>query len=404
MQFVYKARRNNGTLVEGFIDAMNVLDCKQKLSDQGFFPISVVQTKHNPLMSLNAKLKRKKIKAEELVLFTKQFATLFKAGMGMENILGTLTKQSQNATFKETLESIKQDLQQGSTLAKAFGRHPDIFDELYVNMIASGEEAGILEEVLKQLADMIEKNYTMVKNINSAVFYPKIVIGFLVAAGCVLMMVVVPKFQEIFSQLGADLPLPTKVLIWISEFLQHYFILVVAGAIGLKMLFNRYYKTSKGKMLVDTKVLGMPIFGPLLLKVSNARFASILACLYRSGLPVTKALEITANTISNDAFKREVKLIQSDVEKGQTIADSMRGMTYFDPVLVEATNIGEKSGSLDGMLISMNEHYDLEINHSIKKMTQALEPILLAGIFGMVLVFVLAIFLPIWGMSDAMLK
>ena len=214
----------------------------------------------------------------------------------------------------------------------------------------------------------------------------------------------VPKFQDIFKQLGADLPLPTKFLIWTSDFLRHYFFLIVAALYGLKNMYNRYYKTPKGHMFVDTKLLKMPIFGPLILKISNARFASILACLYRSGLPVTKALEITSNTMSNEAFKREVKIVQSDVEKGQSIADSMRTTLYFDPVIVEASGIGEKSGSLDGMLASMSEHYDMEIDHTIKKMTQALEPILLGLIFGMVLVFILAIFLPIWGMSSAMLK
>ncbi|MCP5463800.1 MAG: type II secretion system F family protein [Deltaproteobacteria bacterium] len=402
-KFAYKARNKNGTLVQGFLDGDDMANVKSKLAEQGLIPISVSSAKASMGLSLSLMFK-KRVSPEEIVLFTKQFSTLFKAGMGMENILNTLAKQSKNPTMQETLSTIKNDIQQGSSLANAFGKHGKVFDDLYINMLSSGEEAGILEEVLFQLADVLEKDFAMRKGVKSAMLYPKIVIGVLVAATSVLMIMVVPKFKEIFDSLGAELPLPTKIMIWTSNFMTDYFFFLIMGAIGSKILFNKYYSTPKGRHLVDKLTFKIPVFGPLALKVANARFANILACLYRSGLPVTKALSITGATIGNDAFMRDVKILQSDVEKGHGIADTMRGLKYFSPVIVEATAIGEKTGSLDSMLTSIGEHYDMEINHTIKNLTTLLEPILLVIIFSMVAVFALAIFLPIWSMSGAMLK
>lgn len=401
-KFSYKARRSNGALVQATVEAENINAARGKIADQGLIPISVTDMGKG-LGALNFTFK-KSVKPQEIVLFTKQFATLFKAGMGMENLLGTLSKQAANPTLKEALENIKNDIQQGSSLAKAFAKHDKIFDELYINMLASGEEAGILDEVLNQLSDVLEKDFAMRKGIKSAMLYPKIVVGVLICASAVLMIMVVPKFKEIFDSLGAELPLPTQIMMWISDFMRNYFFALVGAGIAANYLFKKYYATPKGKYNVDRVTFKMPVFGPLALKVANARFANILSCLYRSGLPVTKALDITGNTIGNEAFMRDVRILQSSVEKGTTIADSMRNLNYFDPVIIEATNIGEKTGALDGMLTSIGAHYDMEINHTIKNLTTLLEPILLVCIFSMVALFAMAIFLPIWSMSDAMLK
>lgn len=402
-KFAYKARNMSGALIQGFLEIDSIASAKTKLSEEGLIPISVSNAKSNVGISLSL-LFKKKVKPQEIVLFTKQFSTLFKAGMGMENILATLAKQSSNQTLKETLEIIKNDIQQGANLAKAFGKHQRVFDELYINMLSSGEEAGILEEVLRQLADVLGKDFAMRKGIKSAMLYPKIVVGVLVAASTVLMTMVVPKFKEIFDQLGGTLPLPTRIMIGVSNFMTDYFLILVGIIVASKIIFNRWYATPKGKFLTDKTFYKFPIFGPLSLKVANARFANILSCLYRSGLPVTKALNITGNVIGNEAFMRDVRILQSDVEKGHSIADSMRRLNYFNPVIIEATNIGEKTGALDSMLTSIGEHYDMEIDHTIKNLTTLIEPILLVMIFGMVAVFALAIFLPIWSMSEAVFK
>lgn len=401
-EFAYKARDARGGSVQGFLVGEDINAVRKKLADQGLIPISVSNAGSNTLLKLNLMFK-KKVKIEELVIFTKQFYTLFRAGMGMEVLLSTLAKQTPNPTMREALDTVRNDIQQGMGLAKAFSKHPAIFDDLYVSMLTSGEEAGILEEVLAQLADLMEKESAMRKGIKSAMLYPKIVIGVLVCASVVLMTVVIPKFQSFFASFKRELPLPTKIMIWASDFMTSYFFVVVGIVIAIRIMFKRYYATPKGKLLVDRFKFKMFVFGPLALKVANARFSNILSSLYRSGLPVTKALNITAATIGNEAFARDVKILQSEVELGRGIADSMRALTYFSPVIIEATNIGEKTGALDQMLKSIGEHFEMEINHTIKNLTTLLEPMLLVVIFGMVTMFALAIFMPIWGMSQAAL-
>ncbi len=401
-KYSYKARSTKGSLVKGFIDADSIVTAKKKLSEQGLIPISVAASKGGIDIKMGGFFK-KKVKPDEILLFTRQFSTLFKAGMGMENILHTLLLQTENPTMKEVLESIRNDVQQGASLAKAFTKQSHVFDDLYVNMVASGEEAGVLEEVLDQLSDVLEKDYSMRKGIKTAMLYPKIVIAALILACTCMLYLVIPKFESLYESLDAALPLPTQILLWASQILNDYFIFVAIGFGVLIYLYKRWYNTPKGKFAVDKFVFKPPIFGPLNLKVANARFANILSCLYRSGLPVTKALSITAETIGNEAFMRDVRVLQADVEKGHSISDSMRRLTYFSPLIVEATNIGEKSGSLDTMLSSIGGHYDSEIGYTLKNLSSMIEPLLLFVIFGVVLVFALAVFLPIWNMSDAML-
>lgn len=402
-QFSYKAREKTGALAQGMIEAANANEARSKVAAKGLIPIQVTQqSKLN--VSFKFSFGGGSVSSEELVLFTKQFATLFKAGMGMESILSTLAKQAKNKLLIDTLTKIQQDIREGSSLSKAFAGHPKVFDDLYINMLASGEEAGILEEVLEHLAILLEKDFTMRKNIKSAMLYPKIVVGVLVMAVVIIMTFVVPKFQSLFSQFGAELPLPTRILIGTSNFFQSYIILIAIAVGGLMFLYKRFYATVRGRFLVDRFTFKVPVFGLLAYKVCNARFASILASLYKSGLSVTKGLEITGATIGNEAFMRDIKILQADVEKGASIADSMRKLNYFSPIMIEATSIGEKTGSLDSMLKSISEHYDMEVGHMVKNLTTLIEPILLVCIFSMVAMFALAIFLPMWNLSEHLTK
>lgn len=401
-KFLYKARDQNGALVQGLIESDNLGNAKQKLSEQGLIPI---QVSANSAFKMNISISLSKgCDPEELVLFTKQFQTLFKAGMGMEIILGTLARQTKNDNLKKALEGIQQDIQQGSSLAKAFGRHTNIFDDLYINMLASGEEAGILEEVLEHLSILMEKDFAMRKAIKSAMMYPKIVVFVLVMANIVLMVFVVPRFEQMFKSFGAELPLPTQIMIGTSQFIRSYWWIGVSAFVTAVVFYKKFYATPKGRFVIDKLIFKAPIFGPLTFKVCNARFCNILSSLYRSGLSVTKALDITGKVIGNEAFMRDVKILQSAVEKGGSISDSMRKLHYFSPIVIEATNIGEKTGSLDSMLKSIAAHYDMEVQHTVKNLTTLIEPFMLFMIFGMVLVFALAIFLPMWKLSEAVIK
>ncbi|OGQ47882.1 MAG: hypothetical protein A3H42_03170, partial [Deltaproteobacteria bacterium RIFCSPLOWO2_02_FULL_46_8] len=398
----YRARDQRGILVTGHLEGLASEIIKGVLSEQGLIPLSVklVQRKSEWIPQIRF---FKKVKDEEIVLMTRQFYTLFKAGMSMESLLGTLSRQTKNKTLQETLQRIQTDISQGSTLAKAFAKHPKIFNDLYISMLQAGEEAGILEMVLKNLAELLQKEVEIKAGVKSATLYPKIVIVVLTVAITVMLTWVIPEFAKFYAHYKATLPLPTRILLGMSHILRYYGWIVALIGIGIYLILHRYYQPPRGKFRIDQFRWNLPVFGSLSQKIANSRFAYILAALYQSGLSITKSLGLVEKVIDNEVMAKDMRLIRAQIEKGQSIAESMRGATSFTPMLIEATAIGEKTGSLDDMLHSLGEHYDIEIHHMIKNLTTLLEPLLLVLIFGMVALFALAIFLPIWNLSGAVM-
>lgn len=402
--FVYKARDSHGLLVTGGLDAASPVELRNALADRGLIPISIQKATRGFLTAFLNKLTKPGVKAEEVLVMTRQFYTLFKAGMSMEAVLGTLSRQSNNPTLKDVLQRVRTGVSSGASLSKSFAEHPGVFGDLYVSMLAAGEEAGILEMVLKNLCGLLEKEMEIKGSVSSATLYPKIVIFVLVGAFVVIMTFVVPKFAEFFARYKAELPLPTRIMMGVSDFMRAYWYVIAGVALAGWIAFKRYARTARGKIKVGELAFKLPVFGMLGIKVANSRFCHILSSLYKSGLPMTRCLEITAGTIENGAFYQEVRILTSEVTKGKTISTSMAGCRFFTPVIVDATAVGEQTGSLDEMLESMGGHYDMEVGHTIKNLATLLEPILLFLIFGMVTLFALAVFLPIWGMSQAVMK
>lgn len=396
--YSYKARDPNGLLVTGQMEGIAIEPIKIKLADQGLIPISVSKggAGLNKQTSLNF---FNRVNTQELMLFSKQFATLFKAGMDMDTLLNTMAKQTKNKFFAEAILRIKTDVASGSSLSRAFSQHPKIFDELYINMLATGEEAGILDESLNQLCDVLEKEMRLKASVKSATLYPKIVMFVLTMACTVMLTVVIPKFASFYDNYNAQLPLPTRILMTSSDIVRNYWYICILVGGAMIFAFKKWRQTSKGKLLTDRFFWTIPVFGPLGQKVANARFANILGSLYRSGIPLTRGLEITAKTMGHEGFKQEIAIVKADVEKGKSISQAMRSRAYFSPLLIESTAIGEKSGSLDEMYVSIGAHFDSEVQHTLKTLTTLLEPFLLFFVFGMVAVFALAIFLPMWNMS-----
>ncbi|MDO8526728.1 MAG: type II secretion system F family protein [Deltaproteobacteria bacterium] len=400
--FAYRARDQRGILVTGHLEGIAAEPVKAVLSEQGLIPLSIrlIQAKSSLLPEMKW---FKKVKDDELVLMTRQFHTLFKAGMSMEMLLGTLSRQTRNKTFRETLQRIQTDISQGSTLAKAFAKHPKIFNDLYISMLSAGEEAGILEEVLNNLSELLQKEVEIQTGVKSATLYPKLVVGVLCIAMTIMLIWVFPEFAKFYGHYKAALPLPTRIIMGMSDVLRHYgwavVLLLFAGYIAIR----RYYQTPAGKLRLDGWRWRVPVFGTLGQKIANARFAHILSALYHSGLSVTKSLNLVENVIQNEVMAKDIRLIRADIERGQSLSEAMKKSTCFSPMLVEATAIGEKTGSLDDMLKGLGEHYDIEIHHMVKNLTTLLEPILLGFIFGFVALFALAIFLPIWNMSSAVM-
>jgi len=397
--FHYRARDKDGVLITGDIEAVSAEELKEGLFHEGMVPISVLEVRSGSI-SLNTFTDYfSRVKPDELMMFTRQFYTLFKAGVSMDTILDTMIRQLKGRSLKNALIRIRADVASGSTLAQAFGRHPKIFNELYISMLAAGEEAGILEETMKQLSALLVKDFEIQKNVKGATLYPKIVITVLVLAVIFLMTFVVPKFVGFYGRYGAELPLPTRILIGTSGFFRNYWFVVIGIVIVVIILYRRFYSTNVGRLKIDRARLRFPVFGPLNLKVAISRFGHILSALYRSGLAMPKSLEVVANVIGNSAFATEIQKVRDEIQKGATLSEGLARQTYFPPVVIETAAVGERAGALDEMLSTVAEHFDTEVNHTIKNLTTLLEPLLLVGIFGFVALLALAIFLPIWNMS-----
>lgn len=398
--YLYRARDAHGALIRGQAEASAEGILKTQLAQQGLIPIGVKKEQSYLKLSWLQRWTTRKVKAEEVLVFTRQFQSLFKAGLGMDAIFSALIRQCRNKTFAEVLKKIRNDVSAGGTLASAFAKHPQVFRSLYVNMLAAGEEAGILEETLRHLSGLLEKEMTIKVAIKSAILYPKIVVFVLTLAMGIMMTLVVPKFATFYTQFKATLPLPTLILIKSSHFISHrWYVIGALAALGYTLM-RRFKKTVRGQLKLGELGFRLPVLGPLNVMVANARFCHILAALYRSGLPITRALEITGGTIENAAFQREVDLLRGELTRGRSLSEGMSRCRYFTPVIVEVTAAGEKSGALDEMLEGMGGHYDMEVGHTIKSLTTLLEPLLLVLVFGMVGLFALAIFLPIWNISQ----
>ena len=398
-KFIYKARDKKGALVTNQAEANSANELSEMLFGQGMIPIQVREVGKGGINLEELGDLFSHVKTEEIMIFTRQFYTLFKAGVSMDTVLSAISGQISSRALKKAVQKVKVDVAEGSSLSQAFGRHPKVFDEMYVSMLAAGEEGGILEDVLQELVGLLEKEDEIKRNVKSATLYPKIVITVLVLAVVVLMTVVVPKFTAFYAHYGADLPLPTKILIGTYNLIKGYWYIAMLIIGALVFLYKRYYKTNTGRMNIDTLLFKIPVFGELSKKIGNARFGHILASLYKSGLSMPRALEVVANVIGNAHFALEVKKVRDKIQKGSTLSEAMKNSTVFPNVVVETTAVGEKTGALDEMLQAVADHYDLEVKHTIKNLTTLLEPLLLVGIFGMVATLALSIFLPIWNMS-----
>lgn len=402
--YTYRARDEKGSLISGETEAADEGEVMTLLSGRGLMPLAIKKGSPGFDLAQLEKMLQPGVTGEEILVMTRQFYTLFKAGMSMEAILSTLIRQTQNKVFQGVLQDIQNSVAGGDGLSKAFGKHRKVFGELYVSMLSAGEEAGILELVLGNIAGLLEKEMKIKGSVKSATLYPKIVVFVLICASVVIMSFVMPKFESFFSHYKAELPLPTRIMIGTSAFLHDFWYMLLGGVAGIVTAYRKYANTAKGKIKLGALAFKLPVFGPLNTKVANSRFCHILAALYRSGLPINRCLEIAGSTIDNGAFAKEMDVLRAEVTRGRTLSESMAECHYFTPVIVDATAVGEKTGALDEMLESMGMHYDMEVEHSIKNLTTMLEPMLLGGIFGIVTVFMLAIFLPMWNMSTIVNK
>ena len=397
--YTYKARTSAGELVKGKIESSGEQIILKSLEKQGVYPIEVKEIRgggrSRPIFK-----KQKKIKNDERILFTRQLEAMLKAGVPLTGSLHALSGQTESETLRDILVTVRKDIEGGLTMTQALRKHPGLYGELYVNLIHAGEQAGLMDEMLERIGDLLEYDAETKARIKQATFYPGLVIGELSLAFAVIIKFVFPRFKALFSARGADLPLPTKIMIMVSDVAESYWIHFLVGA-GLLVLFVRWYrKTPGGKTLQDRWLLRVPIFGGLILKILMSRFARILSALLDSALPILRALEIVERTIDNVVVKREIEAMRAGIQQGKGIVEAIPADGVFPPAVVKMLEVGEMSGSLDQMLRKVSEFYDRQVDYLIKNLTTIIEPILLVVLGVSVLFIALAVFLPMWNLMN----
>jgi type IV pilus assembly protein PilC len=400
--YKYTARDQEGKNVTGRISAENESAIVAELRKRNLMILSVAEEKESAIKKSSKPKGGKKVKPEDLVIFTRQFATMVDAGIPILQSLEALSEQTANPTFKSALVTIREDIQIGSSLSSAFEKHPKIFDQLYVNMIRVGESGGILTDILERVAIYLEKSERLRQKVKGAMIYPAVVVSMAILITVGLLVKVVPTFSQIYASLGQKLPLMTQMLIDLSNMLQHDLPFLAAGGFVAVILFNKYKKTPAGHIQIDTMLLKLPIFGDLICKVSVSRFCRTFATLSQSGVPILESLDIVGKTCGNRVIEILVDEIKVSVKEGNSIAEPLSKSPIFPLMVTRMISIGEKSGQLEKMLSKVAEFYDEQVDTAVEGLTKLIEPLII-GFLGIVVGFiVVALFLPILNMTQAM--
>jgi type IV pilus assembly protein PilC len=344
-----------------------------------------------------------KVSGRDIVIFTRQLSTMIDAGLPLVQGLEILEKQQSNPTFKKVLGNIRGDVEAGSTLADAMRKHPKNFDNLFSNMIEAGETGGILDTILSRLAVFMEKSMALKKKIKGAMTYPTICLAISLLILIVILVFVVPVFKTMFEGFGHSLPLPTQIVVNLSEFFKSYFIIVFIVLFLLIMAFKKFYGTEKGRVLVDRALLKAPIFGILTRKVAVAKFTRTLSTMLHSGVPILEALQVVARTSGNKIIERAVFRVADSIAEGRPIAEPLEETGVFPNMVVQMINVGESVGALDAMLEKIADFYDEEVDQAVENLTSMIEPFMMVFLGGMIGGIVVAMYLPIFKLSSVMM-
>jgi type IV pilus assembly protein PilC len=390
--YAYKVRDRGGNLISGTLVADNEALVLQRLREQGLTPLEVGKQGRG----LNIELTPKKVKLKELSVFSRQFATMVNSGLPILRALSILADQASNPELAKTLTACRIDIEQGSSLSNALQKHPKVFNDLYVSMVKSGETGGSLDTVLLRLADMIENEVKLRGKIKSAMTYPIAVVALVSLILTAMLLFVVPQFKSIYGQLGGSLPLPTRVLLTISDVFKKFWYIVLIGSFVGRFAFRRWKATPAGRESVDAFKLRVPVFGSLFHKTALARFAGTLAMLLRSGVPILQALDIVSDTVNNKVISKAVTDVQASVREGESMAKPLGKHKVFPPMVVQMLAVGEETGQVDVMLEKVSTFYNQEVEASVDALTSLIEPLLIAVIGGAVGAAVIALYMPMF--------
>jgi len=397
--YVWEGRSRKGTMERGEISAANEAAVRSALRRQQIQAIKI-ETKPKDLLRGLKFGRRRKVKEKDIVVFTRQFATMIDAGLPLVQCLEILASQQDNTTLKEILLKVKADVEAGSTFADALRKHPTVFNDLFCNLVTAGETGGILDTILNRLAAYIEKSMNLKKKVKGAMVYPIAVLVIAMIVVISMLVFVIPVFQKMFADMGGTLPAFTQMVINLSDFMRRYFLLVAAALVVLYFLFQRYYKTERGQLTVDDYLLRLPIFGSLIRKVAIAKFTRTLGTMLSSGVPILEGLDIVARTSGNKVIEKAILKTKMSIGEGKTIAEPLAASGVFPPMVVQMISVGESTGALDSMLSKIADFFDDEVDAAVAALTSLLEPLLMVFLGGAIGAIVVAMYLPIFQMAS----
>lgn len=395
--YLWEGKNRKNETQKGELEALNENTVRAALSRRRITPTKI-KKKPKDLFE-NVSFLQPKVKESDIILFARQFSTMIDAGLPIIQCLDILHVQQENKTFKKILRQITESVEGGSTLAEALKKYPKHFDDLFTNMIAAGEAGGILDTILRRLSVYMEKAAALKRKVKGAMTYPAIVLVVSVLVVAVILIYVIPVFEDMFSDLGGELPLPTQFVVKLSEFVQSKFLYIVGAVILLMFAIRRFYNTEKGRDIMDNLVLKLPVFGLLLRKVAVAKFTRTMATMLSSGVAILEALDIVAKTSGNKTIEKAIYKVRTGITEGRTMADPLIESGVFPSMVCQMIAVGESTGALDTMLEKIADFYDEEVDQAVSNLTAMIEPIMMVFLGTVIGGLVISMYLPIFKMG-----
>ncbi|PIU18892.1 MAG: pilus assembly protein PilC [Elusimicrobia bacterium CG08_land_8_20_14_0_20_44_26] len=402
MTFSYKVRTVKGGVLQGTLEANDQRAAVDKLRAQQYIVLEITEQQKNALMDMLNSINPMKphANAKDIVIFSRQLAVMINAGVPIVQAIAIIGDQIENPYFKEIIGKIREDIEGGTSIADALGKHPDCFDTLYVNMARAGELGGILDVILERLSTYLEAAQDLRSKVKGALMYPIVVVVISFGVTMFLMVFVIPAFKEVFSSFGSNLPLPTQIMINASDFLKANVLFIVGGIIILFVGFSKFAKSEAGRKFLDPRMLKLPVLGPLLIKTATAKFTRTFGTLVKSGVPILSAMETVAKTSGNWAVEDAVMTAREAIREGEKIAEPLAKSGIFPPMVNQMVKVGEETGNLDTMLTKIADFYDSEVDTAVKAMTSLIEPLVIVFLGIVVGAIVIAMYLPIFEMGS----
>jgi type IV pilus assembly protein PilC len=400
--FRYRARTATGTTVTATLEAQDQRGVAEKLRSQKLILIDASVVTANPIVAFIKKINpfQPSVSARELVLFSRQFSTLITAGVPIVQGLTILMDQAETPLFKKIIANLRADIEQGISITDAMKKHPAAFSELYVSMIRAGEVGGILDAIMERVSAYLESAEELKGKVKGAMVYPAVISCVAGMVTLFLLIFIIPTFAGIFASFGAQLPLPTRVMIGLSNFLRHYSLVLVAAVVGGVIGFKKFRATDKGQLLTDTYILKLPVFGILLKKVAVAKFSRTLGTLIKSGVPILQALDTVGKTSGNRVIEKAIESARKSIKEGERMAEPLRRTEVFPAMVIQMIAIGEETGTLDTMLNKIADFYDQQVDVAVKALTSMIEPLIMVVMGIVVGAIVMSMFLPMFELGD----